>query len=503
MNDGDDIMLPEASNEALAPGSKLLSGQYEILRYLSSGGFGITYLARDSLNRTVVIKECFPEAFCSRVNKTVRARTQNYVDDFRSIVQLFIREAHSLSRLSHSSVVGVHQVFEYNETAYMALDLVDGRDLLEIIETGSPKFSANQVRQLTLELLDAIGHVHSQDLLHRDISPDNILVDKSGRPVLIDFGAAREEASRKSRVLSAVLVVKDGYSPQEFYVAGSQQYPCSDLYAFAATLSHLIAGQAPPNSQARLSALASGQPDLYEPLAGRFPEYDDAFLEAIDKAMNIVPAERMQSAEEWVLMIDHTKRVEIARAKAQKDKTIDLTVMNLVKSVNELNQFAPKVPGGSVTLSANASGLTLTNHGTSKSHAGSSQPGEATDKPKAPVKEVEFVGYGQPSRAKPQDPEEVIKDTPYIRVTSRAIASAELAMKPKPIIPSPPRISRFLTVPVVFSAYFFYTTTMLQYDEVRAATLTPVLSFGNELSNWNFAKRPQEVEVKYHRGPPR
>ncbi|MBW4710080.1 serine/threonine protein kinase [Roseobacter sp. YSTF-M11] len=336
------ILADEVNSEALAPGSQLLSGQYEIIRYLSSGGFGITYLAKDSLNRTVVIKECFPEAFCSRVNKTVRARTRNYVDDFRSIVALFIREAHALSRLNHSSVVGVHQVFEYNETAYMALDLIDGKDLLEIIESGAPRFSPAQVRSLTLSLLEAIAHVHSQDLLHRDISPDNILVDTSGRPVLIDFGAAREEASRKSRVLSAVLVVKDGYSPQEFYVAGSQQYPSSDLYAFAASLTHLITGNAPPNSQARLAALAANQPDLYEPLLGRFPEYDDAFLAAIDTAMNIVPSERIQSAEDWILMIDHSKRVEIARAKARDDETINLTISKLIKTASV--DFEPQAP---------------------------------------------------------------------------------------------------------------------------------------------------------------
>lgn len=307
-------------SEALSSGSKLLSGQYEIIRYLNSGGFGITYLARDSLNRTVVIKECFPEAFCSRFNHTVKARTQNYDEDFRSIVKLFIREAHALSRLKHPGVVGVHQVFEDNETAYMALDLVDGKDLLDIIETGDPAMRPDQVHRLTLDLLDAISHVHGQDLLHRDIAPDNILVDRTGCPVLIDFGAAREEASRKSRVLSAVLVVKDGYSPQEFYVAGSQQHPCSDLYALAATLVHLITGEAPPNSQARLSALASNQPDLYQPLSSRFPDYEDAFLEAVDKAMSIIPSERIQSAQEWVLMIDREKRIEIARARADQDK---------------------------------------------------------------------------------------------------------------------------------------------------------------------------------------
>ena len=154
MNNDTTKELEDTDGEALAAGSKLLSGQYEIIQYLSSGGFGITYLAKDSLNRTVVIKECFPEAFCSRVNRTVRARTKNYIDDFKSIVELFIREAHALSRLKHPSVVGVHQVFEDNETAYMALDLIDGKDVLDIIESGWPKMSAWEIQNLTLKLLD-------------------------------------------------------------------------------------------------------------------------------------------------------------------------------------------------------------------------------------------------------------------------------------------------------------------------------------------------------------
>lgn len=327
--------LNTTPTEALAPGSTLLGGQFTIQSYLSSGGFGITYLATDSLNRTVVIKECYPEAFCARVNKTVRARTQSYENDFQSIVQLFVREARSLAKLNHSSVVGVHQVFEDNETAYMALDLIEGQDLLDIIEEEPGRFSPDEIYAMTLDLLDAVGHVHSQDLLHRDISPDNILVEDTGRPVLIDFGAAREEASRKSRVLSSVLVVKDGYSPQEFYLAGSQQFPSSDLYALGATLSHLISGEAPPNSQARLAALAANQPDLYTPLCGRFPQYDDAFLAAIDKAMNIVPANRIQSAKEWSVMIDPARRAKMALDRAQDDEVIQEKITQLVATVNK------------------------------------------------------------------------------------------------------------------------------------------------------------------------
>ncbi|WP_227268600.1 serine/threonine-protein kinase [Roseobacter weihaiensis] len=489
----------EINADALAPGSKLLSGQYEILRYLSSGGFGITYLARDSLNRTVVIKECFPEAFCSRVKKTVRARTQNYIDDFRSIVQLFIREAHALSKLDHPSVVGVHQVFEDNETAYMALDLIEGKDLLDIIEEDASQIGPEAVRALTLKLLDAIAHVHARDLLHRDISPDNILVEPSGHPVLIDFGAAREEASRKSRMLSAMLVVKDGYSPQEFYVAGSQQHPCSDLYALAATLTHLISGTAPPNSQARLAALASNQPDLYAPLLGRFPQYDGAFLSAIDRCMNIVPAERLQSAEDWALMIDHNKRLEIARAAAQQDKSIDQTVMKLVKSVQDSPDGSPtdglgQRPGPAPDAPQSAEFLPVQEAQTSDADSLTQQDvldgpapadSDASDALISHAADLEETARPEDrgNQVRPEAPAPA--PSPYLRVASKAVEAAKAPKAPPPPVITPRRIMRFATVPVVFCAYFFYAQTLFQYEEVQQATLQPLLTFGEGFGGWN------------------
>lgn len=491
IDEGTDI--DSMGDDALAPGSKLLSGQYEILRYLSSGGFGITYLAKDSLNRTVVIKECFPEAFCSRVNKTVRARTKSYVDDFRSIVQLFIREAHALSRLDHPSVVGVHQVFEDNETAYMALDLIEGKDLLDVIESGTPELTPDQIRGLTLKLLDAIDHVHSQDLLHRDISPDNILVGATGHPVLIDFGAAREEASRKSRVLSAVLVVKDGYSPQEFYVAGSAQHPCSDLYALAATLVHLISGVAPPNSQARLAALASADADPYQPLFGRFAEYDDAFLQAIDQAMSIMPAERVQSADDWSLMIDHTKRVERARAKALDDKNIDQTVMNLVRTVNaepEPAQVEPDVDElPMIDLSENVAARDA-EHAVAQFIADCAA--EEEDRRPSVEKldpEAECV-FDADAEHGVHQPVATDKPTPYLRVTSKAV-QAQQVKQVAPVLPTNSRrYARYVTVPIIFVAYFFYAHTVLQLDVVQSAAVQPLIAFGENLGSWNDQAAP-------------
>lgn len=291
--------------DELQPGTKLLKGQYTISRYLNSGGFGITYLAKDSLDRDVVIKECFPSSFCRRSKTMVSARSRAHSAELRSVVQLFVREARSLAKIIHPNIVAVHQVFEDNGTAYMAIDFVDGLDLQQVIDGQGTMPTVDQIVYITEKLLEAVGFIHQNDMLHRDISPDNVLIARNGEPILIDFGAAREQASKTNRAMSALRVVKDGYSPQEFYIAGSEQGPWSDLYALGATLYHLIVGEAPVNGQARLAALAEDRPDPYQPLDGRFPGYPPGFLRAIDKALNTLPKQRVQSAQEWLALFEH------------------------------------------------------------------------------------------------------------------------------------------------------------------------------------------------------
>ncbi len=290
--------------DELPPGTELLHGQYTITRFLNNGGFGITYLARDSLDRKVVIKECFPGAFCRRTKTTVSARSRACQGELKSIIRLFVQEARSLSRLVHPNIVGVHQVFQDNETAYMAIDFIDGKDLLDVVDDPDFVLTQGQIVAITRKILSAIGFVHRHGVLHRDISPDNILLGRDGEPILIDFGAAREHASGTNRALSALRVVKDGYSPQEFYIAGGEQGAWSDLYALAASLYHVIKGIAPVNGQARLAALAESRPDPCEPLAGNVQGFPPNFLEAIDRAMKILPGERLQSAGEWLDMLD-------------------------------------------------------------------------------------------------------------------------------------------------------------------------------------------------------
>jgi serine/threonine protein kinase len=285
--------------EHLPEGTELLLGQYTITKYLNSGGFGITYLAKDSLDRTVVVKECFPGAFCRRDGLLVQARSQQHVAELEAVVGLFLCEARALSKLEHPNIVGVHQVFEFNNTAYMALDFIEGRNLLQLVNSPGRSLTPRQIRSILEKLLSAVGAVHTAGLLHRDISPDNVIVTADHDPVVIDFGAAREQATKATQALSALRVVKDGYSPQEFYLAGSNQGPFSDLYSLAATFYHVITGEVPPDSQRRLSAHVAGELDPYVPLHEKTSAYDRAFCDALDRAMAILPKDRVQSADAW------------------------------------------------------------------------------------------------------------------------------------------------------------------------------------------------------------
>ncbi|MES0863674.1 serine/threonine-protein kinase [Ruegeria sp. SCPT10] len=305
------------AGDELQPGTELMRGQYKITQYLNSGGFGITYLATDSLDRQIVIKECFPQSFCRRNGRQIEARSEAYVGELRSIVRLFSQEARALAKLKHPYIVGVHQVFEENNTAYMAIDFVKGHDLLAIIEQKVMLLRPDQVRAILRKLLDAIGFVHTAGMLHRDISPDNIIVTDELTPVLIDFGAARDQATKATRALSALRVVKDGYSPQEFYIAGSEQDPSSDLYSLAASFYHAITGQRPPDSQVRIAAHVAKEPDSYIPLGKLTSDYDEAFCAAIDKAMAILPKDRMKTSAEWSLLMEAPVKTISSRVSKQ------------------------------------------------------------------------------------------------------------------------------------------------------------------------------------------
>ncbi|MEW9922067.1 serine/threonine protein kinase [Marimonas sp. MJW-29] len=288
----------------LPVGTPLLRNQYRIEKLLDAGGFGITYLARDSLERQVVIKECFPEMLCVRSEKSVKTRSVSQRETFRSVIQNFLREARRLAKLQHSNIVDVHQVFEENGTAYLAMDYVRGVDLLTLHEECPEKLSREILQKALCETLDALKYIHGLGILHRDISPDNIMLDEAGHLTLIDFGAARDNYIRHDRALTALVAVKDGYSPHEFYADETDQQASSDLYSLAATFYHLIRGEVPSDSQRRVSALASGKPDPYERLTEQDLDFDHIYLETIDRCLSISQKDRIQAAEDWLDILE-------------------------------------------------------------------------------------------------------------------------------------------------------------------------------------------------------
>ncbi|MEO1580168.1 MAG: serine/threonine-protein kinase, partial [Pseudomonadota bacterium] len=234
-----------------------------------------------------------------RDGKAMKSRSPKYRKELVSIVRNFVTEAHSLANVKHANIVHVHQIFEENGTAYLAMDFVNGPDLLDLLESDH-RMPPKEVERLTRQILDAIRYLHRIGMLHRDISPDNILVQRDGTPVLIDFGAARHFASKDAEATPIMKFVKDGYSPQEFYVPGSPQGPSSDLYALAATVYHLLTGAAPVDAQTRLAARTAQKADPFEPSAETVKGYPPRFLRAIDKALSLMPEDRVQSAEAWL-----------------------------------------------------------------------------------------------------------------------------------------------------------------------------------------------------------
>lgn len=312
----------EPETDALPPGSSLLYGQYTVERHLIDGGFGMTYIARDSLERRVVIKESFPTAICRRIGGEVRPRKPDYQEQYQRVIRNFLREALRLAKLDHPNIVKVYQVFQENNTAYIAMEFVDGKDLFTILEEEPARLSHDLLRKLLRETLVALSHVHAYDMLHRDVSPDNLILDENDRLTLIDFGAAREDRSEQLRALSTVLSVKDGYSPHEFYYANGAHEPSSDIYSVGATFYHLITGGAPPDCQKRLADLSTGLSDPYIPLTAGSGARDDGFLSGIDRALAVSQEKRFQSVEDWLEYLDCTETTPAQPKSIRPPRTI-------------------------------------------------------------------------------------------------------------------------------------------------------------------------------------
>ncbi len=229
----------------------LLKNRYLIGKALGQGGFGITYIGLDTLlNMRLAIKEFYLNGCTYRDNAATEAITVTASgrDFFLSEKSKFLQEAQTLARFNEEAgIVSVHDYFEANNTAYIVMEYLDGITLKQKVLTDG-KMSANRLFEAMRPLIQTLGEVHEQGVIHRDISPDNIMVLRNGSLKLLDFGAAREVGGDKS--LSVML--KPGYAPYEQYRSDGKQGPWTDIYALCATMYFCLTGMKPDEAPKRM-----------------------------------------------------------------------------------------------------------------------------------------------------------------------------------------------------------------------------------------------------------
>jgi serine/threonine protein kinase len=280
---------------------------FQIESILGVGGFGITYLARDgNLKRSVAIKEFLPsDLSVRREDSSVEPVSENESEVFRWGLDRFLSEARTLARFQHPNIVGVHSVFEANNTAYMVMEYEQGRSLGTVLREPDSCREEN-LRALLMPLLDGLEKVHEAGFVHRDIKPNNLFVRDDGSPVVLDFGSARQALGVETRTLTSL--VTPGFAPFEQYNAtreGDKQGPWTDIYALGATLYRAVTGKGPVDALTRAGAILKGHKDVLVPATvAAADRYSVNFLRAIDRSLAFHPEARPQTIAEWRVMFE-------------------------------------------------------------------------------------------------------------------------------------------------------------------------------------------------------
>lgn len=284
------------TSSMLAVGT-MLNGRYRIERHLSSGGFGNTYLARNLIfNDLVAVKEFFLRGITQRDgDSTISVSNSDNKLLFDEQLEKFKKEAQRIRQLRSPHIVRVHDLFEANGTAYYVMDYIDGESLAaRMIRTGLP-LTETETRKYLGQVLEALSTIHSVGLLHMDLKPDNIMVDKDDNAVLIDFGASKRSANEQLTSTVTAVSYTSGYAPPEQIEQDSDHFgPWTDIYALGATLYQLLTDRKPPMPSAIYSDPTA---DKHHSL--KFPEIVSGQMrQLITKMMTVVWHERPQSVED-------------------------------------------------------------------------------------------------------------------------------------------------------------------------------------------------------------
>ncbi len=287
----------------LPEGTLLHFGEYQITRFINSGGFGCTYEARHvELDKRVAIKEFFVKDYQNRdvtsnqISVGITSK-QGLVDKLQ---KKFKDEARALAKMKHPGIVSVTAIFEENGTAYYVMDYIEGWSLGELVGNNEP-LPEDRAVDYICQVADALSYVHSQNRLHLDIKPGNIMLSLEGSLVLIDFGVSKQYDDENGVSPSTLVGLTPGYAPPEQMSCELKLFSAaSDIYSLGATLYYLLTGTAPVNAAKRGAGIE------LDPLPANISQ---PVRIAIEKAMSLKISDRPQSADEFIALLS-AKSVE-------------------------------------------------------------------------------------------------------------------------------------------------------------------------------------------------
>lgn len=280
----------------LAPGI-VLNRRFRIAHAMGSGGFGITYRAWDQTGeRWSAVKELFPASSVSRTYGTTEVRIREDKRNFFNYsLNNFEKEIHTIYSLrGHAEIPKLYTYFRQFGTAYYAMEFLDGQDLASLLRA-QKWLTWQQLAEPVHDVLESMRILHSRNMIHRDISPDNIILLKNGKAKLIDFGSVRDYVNADH----FTTVIKESFAPPELFRSNVSQDPRTDIYLLCGTLYYLLSGGKKPKSAFdRSYSMHNDGYDCLIPLSNYSPEAPDYVLEAVEHGLALKEEQRFENVDQ-------------------------------------------------------------------------------------------------------------------------------------------------------------------------------------------------------------
>lgn len=297
------LSFDEIDPNHLAPATFLKQQKYKIEKTLGQGGFAITYRAIDFAHnsRIVAIKELWPDR-AGRQGTKVRWPFRILPQERQIQIDKFKEEAKNLLQLAqfkHPSIVKIYEYFEENNTIYIVMEFINGKTLYKILQDQG-SLPEDKIKKYFLQLAYTLKIIHNSDIIHRDIKPDNIIINDQDRAILIDFGAAREFLAGYSNNMTQILT--PGYAPPEQYVIRAKRYPSADIYSLCASMYELLTGQLPATAPERTTSKTStpSGTDALIPPRQLVPHISSLMEKTILTGLKLKVEERFQDADHLI-----------------------------------------------------------------------------------------------------------------------------------------------------------------------------------------------------------